>query len=58
MSYKKAIKKSLFFMVVICLFLPSILTPIIGLNNKDSDLTINTAYEKVYNGFLYKKETL
>ncbi|MHA1220757.1 MAG: hypothetical protein ACTSQB_03395, partial [Candidatus Heimdallarchaeota archaeon] len=53
-----AIKKSLFFMVVICLFLPGVFTPIIGLNNKDSDLTINTVYEKVYKGFLYKEETL
>ena len=58
MRYKKIITKTTLFLLVLTTFLPGILTPILAGNNYNNNPSVNEAYEKVHNGFLYKKDNL
>ena len=46
------------FVLILAIFLSSIFLPVLGTINRDNGLSTSTTYDKVYKGFLYKKESL
>ena len=58
MRYKKFYLKSILFSFILLTLLPGFLSPIISETVQNTDLSINTAYDKVHNGFVVLTETL
>jgi len=58
LSYKKFYLKAILFSFIMFTLLPGILSPIMAETNQNNDLSPNTAYDKVHNGFVVISETL
>ena len=58
MSFKKFYLKSILFSFILITILPGLLTPIIAENKQSNNLSPDTAYDKVHNGFVVISETL
>ena len=58
MRSKKFYLKSILFSFILFTLLPGILSPIVASNDQTTDLSLNTNYDKVHNGFVVLSETL